>query len=558
MSKKNKHTSLNYILLLKHRISKKSICDEENVIHVSDSKSIESLEKSNVDRIETSFFILDFPRFSRVNVNIVDKGVKPIIFKLTPPVQNQVQIQYTYGMAYRYHIEVSKNIFEKYKVEKSIGFWRRICLPPISFEKVYVNSILAFDKRPRTLQKLVFDYRRININLNPEGILELLMSNTSIAGNLLPEIDIGELLFEEPLENTGLAGSRYVGEPFIILTNEDLWYVVAEISKEIYRECRGGFPKPHIITKREELESLIELGEKLNDRIIVIRKALDVFGRKKESDVSGGNKDDENLLSKIVQEMFSEGLGFLILVARDREEEKKLIEMFSRDYIYKPKIIRAFGEKLNDYNKASILLNLILRMWGLKLPLNGPPRIVLRMLFSSIERKYKDFIDRNLRLNEYLYKVKRHEAEPEKESEDHLALKALTIRYLAEKLNIPLEDIEVEHQLKSGIADIYVDKRGIVVEIETLYETGSVPILKIRDTVLKYKDPSVKEIWVVIRNLPALIHFKNLLKLLKFLRKEMRDKKIKFYVADIEHNTLANMEEIINNTIANLLKEKVR
>ena len=558
MSKKNKQTSLNYILFLKHRISKKSICDEENVIHVSDSKSIESLEMSNVDRIETSFFILDFPRFSRVNVNIVDKGVKPIIFKLTPPVQNQVQIQYTYGMAYRYHIEVSKTIFEKYRVEKSIGFWERISLPPLQFEKVNVNSILAFDKRPRILQKPVFDYRRININLNPDRILELLMNNTSIAGNLLPEIDIGELLFEEPLENTGLAGSRYVGEPFIILTNEDLWYVIAEISKEIYRECRGGFPKPHIITKREELENLIELGEKLNDRIIVIRKALDVFGRKKESDVSGGNKYDENLLSKIVQEMFSEGLGFLILVARDREEEKKLIEMFSKDYIYKPKIIRAFGEKLNDYNKASILLNLILRMWGLKLPLDGPPRIVLRMLFSSIERKYKDFIDRNLRFNKYLYKVKRHEAEPEKESEDHLALKALTIRYLAEKLNIPLEDIEVEHQLKSGIADIYVDKRGIVVEMETLYETGSVPILKIRDTVLKYKDPSVKEIWVVIRNLPAFIHFKNLLKLLKFLRKEMCVKKIKFYVADIEHNTLANMEEIINNTIANLLKEKVR
>lgn len=195
----------------------------------------------------------------------------------------------------------------------------RIKISHLTFDKISINSVLAFDKRPRILKEPVFQKLNVEIRINFDKAINLLMNNTGIAGSFLP--DIGDFIFGEPFENTGLAGSRYVGEPFIILTNEDLWYVVAEISKEIYRECRGGFPKPYIITKKEELENLVSLGEKLNDRIIIIKHALDVFEKKEE------------LMFKIVQEMFSEGLGFLVLVAKNKEEERRLMDLFSRDYI---------------------------------------------------------------------------------------------------------------------------------------------------------------------------------------------------------------------------------
>lgn len=548
---KRKKKRAKSILMIRRRV-RKTVAKEENIIHVSDSKIAKDLKEAKIKRIDTKLFVLSSLKFKEVKIEIITREIKSIIYKLNKIATNYISLKNIPLLLNKiYSLKISRDFFAKYSLKSIISSGERASLNELLFNKINVNILTPIEKRSILLQKLAFENKVLKIRLNVEKILTLLGKNM-VDDFLLPNIDIGNIVFDRDLEALGLAGSKYVGEPFIIITDEDLWYVVAEICKEIYRESRGGYPKPHIISKEEELENLIDLGEKLNDRILIIKNSLEVF-----------KGERKYYLDKIVMEMFSQGLGFLILPAESRDEEEKLLEWFSEgvDYIYKPKIVKALGEKLDDEEKASVLFNLMLHLWGLEIPLSGPSKLVLRRLFAELERRYKDFIDENLRFNKYLYKVKRHKIEPSKESEDHLALKVLTVKYLVEKLNISLDSIESEPQIdpkQDIIPDIYLKDRGIAVEVETLYETGASPILKIRDSILKYKNISeVTEIWVVIRNLPVFLHFKNLIRLLKMLRKEMEGRKIKFLISSIEHNTLRNLEEVKNDIAKKLLKDDI-
>jgi len=546
MSKRRKQRRSYSITLIRYKVKRKSIEKKEGILHISDSKVIEYLKNANIERIEIKVFVLFSPKFAKVNVKALSKGLKPVIYRLNTTTTSHIPLHYTLVLSgKKYPLKIPLDFFKRHPIGSFLKPKMRINLSSLSFKSVNVSTIMAFKGKVRLLHKPTFISKRINRELNVKGIMALSERNMSIMDKLLLEVDIGKLIFGEPLESVGLAGSRYIGEPFIIITNEELWYVVAELCKEAYQENRGSLPRPYIISSNDELKNLIDLGEKLSDRILIIRKPLEVFKR------------DVVLISKVIMEMFSQGLGFLILVAGNREEERKLSRLLLRDFIYKPKILRALGEGLGDKGKAGALFSLMLQLWGLKIPLEGPPKTVLRMLLADLIRKYKDFIDANLKFNKYLYRVKCHKAELGKESEDHLALKALVVRYLAEKLDIPLSSIETECQIGSTIADVYAKDKGLVVEVETLYETAPAPILKVRDSVLKYKDANeVSEIWVVLRNFASLIHFRNLLRLLNMLREELRDKEVKFYVADINRNTLKDIEEIKRDIVEKICLEK--
>ena len=83
--------------------------------------------------------------------------------------------------------------------------------------------------------------------------------------------------------------------------------------------------------------------------------------------------------------------------------------------------------------------------------------------------------------------------------------------------------------------------------------------MKIRDAVLKYKNiPDVDKIWVVIRNLPVLLHFRDLLKLLKYLRDELRGKEIEFFVVNVGKGTLANILEIRKQILKTLSEHELK
>ncbi|RLG74471.1 MAG: hypothetical protein DRO14_05660, partial [Thermoprotei archaeon] len=485
-----------YNVLLIRRKTRRKVTTEERIrLHISDSRAVELLERTKVKIIESQTLILPSPSFIRVNVRVLTEGLEPKVYKLSSTIIRQPVSVTLCEIARQQRISLSSNIspnfFTGYPVRSSLRL-KRTFLRGLSFRKAHVNSLLL-SKRRVYLKKPSFIHARVSKAKVDIG--KILAWGMSAMDRFLLEVDLGEVIFGRPLEEIGLAGSRYVGEPFIIITIGDLWYVIAELCKEIYREARGGFPKPHIISSHEELKDLISLGEKLNDRILILTEDAVEFLKK---------DDGRRLRSKIIMEMFSQGLGFLVLITKDKEGAKELSRLVSsKEYIYKPKVLVALGEGLNNPRKARALFSLIQQLWGIELPLEGPLKMTLSMLLAHLERRYRDFIDTNLRFNQYLYKVKPHKAEPGKESEDHLALKTFIVKYLVEKLKIPLASVETEHQIGSLIADVFVKDRGLAIEIETLYETGAAPLLKVRDSVLKYKDSEVRKIWVVLRNTMA-------------------------------------------------------
>lgn len=339
--------------------------------------------------------------------------------------------------------------------------------------------------------------------------------------------DLLKLIFGKTLDQLGLA-PRLVGEPILILipnSGRDYHYLLLELCKEIYRQAKGRLPKPYIIYKskdhkpEDQLRLFWELGERIDSKILFFEPGT-----------------AEKLIYEhrhLIRELFSQGLGFIVINSDD--PKRFCNELLKAAQPYQPKIL--LGEPMQDYAYLSSFLRAVREFWGLfesRWLILHPSHV-----FGELERRYKDAIQELLSMDKYACFVKKSSTQ---ETEDHIALKVLAIKHLVEHEGISLNQIETEAQLGGIQPDVYAP--GIAIEIETLYGVGPLPLAKIRDTILKYAETQLNQLWIVLRNFPAQLYAAKLLRLKKILPETIRPK-IKFMVPDLDKLKLISLDEIL-------------
>ena len=378
------------------------------------------------------------------------------------------------------------------------------------------------------------------------------------------EMEVARILLRKPLDGLGLTGA-FIGEPIVLIvpkfreTTLSHDYFVSELCKEIYRELHGGLPKPYVFDKMKGkglLEYFVDIGEKFTSKIAIFDDLEAV-------------KDYPH----IFRELFSQGLGFLIFIVSQEksnkigeeiESLKEKIRQYSKPY--KPKVITVPTYPLDEsvIRSFGIIKELTCKIFGLT------PQEILKKeimdresleqasvddIYSTILRLYKDFIYSCLSFGRYMLRV----LKADNECEEHLALKALTVKHLVEQENIPLEDVYTEYPVAPNvIADVYVKGKGIVVEVETLYGVGPQPILKIRDTVMKYRNVSgIREIRIVLRSIPVMLYTSSLWSLRRTLREEMSKQgvNVEFYIPNISSYTLEPLPKVLKECYT-IIKKK--
>jgi adenylate kinase family enzyme len=355
----------------------------------------------------------------------------------------------------------------------------------------------------------------------------------------------------EKLRNFITLATEYVGEPIIIVLPKSalhVWYLFWVICRELYREARGSYPEPVILFKLksepttkskancvQRLEYWLKLYRSFSGKLVIL------------DDECIEDEHVKELFERRLKETFSQGLGFIIVLARDTHETEELIKELCKPYIPKVFSIERIPEEGFMLERLSKTMS---SLFGLPVRLERLSK--LDTVVAEVDRRYRDFINKLL-LSDYMAYVKRDVSA--RESEDHIALKILAIRVLVEEYGIRPENICCTCPIDENVVpDIYVENRGLVVECETMFEVAPTPLIKIFETVRKYLNlnPSkpVNEIWVIIRNWPALIHLGDLIWIESILREEFKRSKknvnVRFFVPDIHRKTIRALDNIVN------------
>jgi len=382
-----------------------------------------------------------------------------------------------------------------------------------------------------------------------------------------------DLILEEEREKLKrLIGTsnEYIGEPVIIILPKvrdgEVWYIFWLVCRELYREIKGQYPESAIfVSYPSQPYSQVEHSSKETDKdktYVGLNIWLKLYGKISNNIVvleDSQLKDKEVIrwLGRRLREAFSQGLGFLIILTDNIETTETTIRDLCKPY--KPRIISLYLTtpiSSSTFARASMLVNLVFGIPQDELKFRSIDEII-----SLADRAYREFIE-DILLSNYITYVKRDVSEHE--SEDHIAMKALAIKYLHEKENVKLEDIKCTYEVGEGvIADVYVESKNIAIECETLLGTAPSPLLKILESARKYLErklnKQVREIWIIVRNWSAMLHLGDLYWIENMLKKEFKPENIniKFFVPNIYTKSLTPLSEIAKKLFI-AIKSEVR
>ena len=192
---------------------------------------------------------------------------------------------------------------------------------------------------------------------------------------------------EEDMRRFSELSNSYVGEPIIIILREleepkELWYLFWLICRELYRESQGGFPEPVILSKKN-ITLWLRLFGKISSKVVIMH----------ENDI----KNNEELLRIRLQEAFSQGLGFLIIIAKDVHKTENLIENLAKPY--RPRIIKILASEPKDkiinklYKVFTATFGNIFERLEEELPVKFKQ---IDDLVSFVDNAYKSFINEML------------------------------------------------------------------------------------------------------------------------------------------------------------------
>ena len=365
--------------------------------------------------------------------------------------------------------------------------------------------------------------------------LEELKEEIGEVGGGLLDIFFAPIDKEHDLKGILRASSE---RPVVILaekSDDDYLDALKLILREIYRIKVGGFPEA-IVTKKEkeEVEAI-----KAERRIHVIDDSEGKFFESfKINKVGNFEKVDmDKLLEERIEELFSQGFGFLIFYLK-RENFDYLCNSFGIKEHKIPKLILIQGKELKEDEIEKISS----ASWGFLEP-NGSWRS-LSDYFSGYEKKFYNKLEK---LSETKYAISvRESAEDEeggKESNLHYLLKIFLVKYLREKLKIEGE-IETEKEKEGIIPDIFIPGENLAIEVETLYGTGMARLRRLGKTIEKYKEKRYK-LWVVIPNLQLLLFSKSI----KEIIKTFRDKaELEIFGVDLSKQELVPFDKFKNKS----------
>ena len=290
--------------------------EHEKHIQVSDSlrKPITGSKSKHV--VKSTRWVIEPSFISEYKINSITDFGRPIELKVTREIFDRFKCDIIIPRPRRYQIQIEN--FKPINIFSYVNPPKRYLLPrPIQL-KIKVLSYITGSKKYKL--RGLFVENKVNANIDKESLMEMIKLGSEAEYKVLSKIDLEDLLLEtEKGEGIWFGGSKYVGEPIVFVINDDLWYLIAEICKEYYREARGDLPKPHVIQIEdeedfEELKTLVELGEKVGKRLIIIRLLKDRNGDglyiSSKEEVS---MQFSKIMGRIINELFAQDLGFLIL-----------------------------------------------------------------------------------------------------------------------------------------------------------------------------------------------------------------------------------------------------
>jgi hypothetical protein len=341
----------------------------------------------------------------------------------------------------------------------------------------------------------------------------------------VPLKELEEIYSESLLKLGGVISERPV---IVIAKPGEFGYIefLKRMLREVYRVRAGGLPEAKHVSSIRDLELLLPVDVGAGKRVFVLDLASMAPEELRELERLKGRLRDR------LRELFSQEFGFFVIYGDVKDLG-----------IWK----RALGEAVSGYasvvpspvevsirpERLPLYVLLASLMWG---RVSGPVPDYERLAFEKFDEfvvRLEDEYWRRLRDVSFEVLYKTRPSAGERESELHYLVKAFVARHLAERVG--LDCVETE-QSSGGTAvfDVAVTcggLQGLVVEVETLYGTGTV-LHKLVETVEK---AGGRRVWIVVPNPQAVIYLPLLLRARRELR---RHRDVKLYTLDVSRRAL--------------------
>ncbi len=411
----------------------------------------------------------------------------------------------------------------------------KIVIPKVRFEEIPLPNCIFLQGRGRLLEK-----DRAGEELEAWKLTGVGISESTGGEAETEEIpDFLDILFPK-----GSAGEIESGEPIVICLEEpegnSFIGALRTICKRIYREKKGGKPKPIIFSDAEELKKEIRWME-AEDKIFSAQLNEEEWSKLEKQDIA-------RIFNRIKQ-LFGQNPGFIIFNTQSLDLPLEYLEQ------HRVKVIMLKPKELD----TELLRKISEIAWGF---VETEEAGTFDYIFESARDKFEEALKSVSKEKRGIY-VDATKPNEGKESEEHLRMKWFLVKYLTQKLiekeqpspkpNLLLikSKIKTEDDTKGELGEISADiKVGTeVYEVETLFSEdceGKKARNKITHTIEKYEEKKVSRINIVLDNLTFIRHFKELRDIkhnYKDWQKEQR-KEIEFYTLDIENWDLMDINKV--------------
>jgi len=354
-----------------------------------------------------------------------------------------------------------------------------------------------------------------------------------------------EEVYSEPLLRLGVVISE---RPVVIVARPaGFGYVefLKRVLREIYRVRSGGLPEPKHVSTPEDLRLLLPVDVGAGKRLFVLDLSRSRAQEPKAEHRSGVKDRDKDRLRDRLRELFSQEFGFFVIYGDVKKLSIWELALTEAEHGY-ASVVPSPVEVSIRPGRLPFYVLLANAMWGrVSDPVLDYKRLGFRY-FDEFVVWLEDEYWRRLREVDFevLYKTK--PSAGERESELHYLAKAFVVRHLAERVG--LHCVKTEEGKDAAVFDVVVTcggLQGLVVEVETLYGTGTV-VHKLIETVKRAGGETVeragkRKMWIVVPNPQAVIYLPLLLKTRRELRKEHD---VEFYTLDVTSRGLVRLTDV--------------
>jgi len=336
-----------------------------------------------------------------------------------------------------------------------------------------------------------------------------------------------EGIYSEPL--LGLGGITSERPVVIVARPAGFGYIelLKRVLREVYRVRAGGLPEPRHVSTPEDLRLLLPVEVGAGKRLFVL-------------DLSGGLKVERRDLERLrdrLRELFSQEFGFFVIYGdvKDLGIWERAPAEAVRGYA---SVVPSPVEVSIGPGRLPLYVLLANAMWGrVSDPVPDYGRLGFRD-FDELVVWLEDEYWRRLREVGFEVLYRTRPSAGERESELHYLVKAFVVRHLAERVG--LDCVEAERGEGAAVFDVAVTcggLQGLVVEVETLYGTGTV-VHKLVETVER---AGGRKMWIVVPNPQAVIYLPLLLRIRRELR---RWYDVEFYTLDVTGRGLVRLTDV--------------